>query len=824
MKNKSSDLVGKRLSFHQLFNDHKYFVEIPTIQRDYAQGRTNKSEVRELFLQALYDYLNENTPDRDLDFVYGSTENEDGIIKFIPLDGQQRLTTLFLLHWYLATISGNIGKFKELLLHNEKSRFTYLTRPSSKEFVDALLNNEIDYNKLLDSTNSLDNVLSSTIKDKGWYYLSWSDDPTIQSMLTMLDAIHTKFCHRKDFYERLFNLTNPIITFQYLNLKEFSLTEDLYIKMNSRGKPLTSFENFKAKLEQHISELFGEIDKPFKISSNQIEATYRSYFSFQIDTKWADLFWQYRKLVGKPYTFDEEVMNFIRVIISNQFAIDNSSDLDSFKELIKNESATAEITENISYYKFKSLNALTKNCIIYIIHAFDALVNNNNEIKIYFDEKYYFDENESFEKALKYSLSLPERALFHAYIRYLIEHKSDRANFFQWMRVIRNLIENSRIEDPEHLISAIKSIEKLLKYSDDILKYLTNSKCSVDFFASWQIEEEILKAHLFNKSDSWKKAIENYEKQSFHRGQILYLFEFSGVFEYYKKNENVNWSPEMDFKYINSFINYANKSVALFRTEIEEHEECLLERALLTKGNYLIAASNNRFNFCSFKSVANYQRDFSWKRLLRFSNEDHWKTKRSFVKKLLDDSNFEQSDILNSLIKICKDVPDDWRSYFVQNSDLINYCGQGFIKIIDDDDIELYAASQQNHYHVDMYIYNLYLTHIYDNIETYEPFKNVEICPVKNSDEYSYAVLNEWCYKKKNYCIEIYMIEGKYTIEFKKASGNKSQIEFNEEIVDILSDKNFKWSQDILSFTISRKNEATTIKFLKDLCQELSKI
>ncbi len=28
--------------------------------------------------------------------------------------------------------------------------------------------------------------------------------------------------------------------------------EDLYIKMNSRGKPLTEFENFKARFEQDI--------------------------------------------------------------------------------------------------------------------------------------------------------------------------------------------------------------------------------------------------------------------------------------------------------------------------------------------------------------------------------------------------------------------------------------------------------------------------------------------------------------------------------------------------------------------------------------------
>jgi uncharacterized protein with ParB-like and HNH nuclease domain len=87
-------LEGKRLSFFQLFIENNYNIEIPIIQRDYAQGRKSTFEVRELFLQALFDYLEENIPNRDLDFVYGSTEQEGEIEKFIPLDGQQRFTTL----------------------------------------------------------------------------------------------------------------------------------------------------------------------------------------------------------------------------------------------------------------------------------------------------------------------------------------------------------------------------------------------------------------------------------------------------------------------------------------------------------------------------------------------------------------------------------------------------------------------------------------------------------------------------------------------------------------------------------------------------------
>ena len=94
---------GKSLTFYGLF-DVVEAIEIPILQRDYAQGRKEEGEVRTLFLNSLFQALNSNDESRqplDLDFVYGNFE--DGQSKtFSVLDGQQRLTTLFLLHWYFT--------------------------------------------------------------------------------------------------------------------------------------------------------------------------------------------------------------------------------------------------------------------------------------------------------------------------------------------------------------------------------------------------------------------------------------------------------------------------------------------------------------------------------------------------------------------------------------------------------------------------------------------------------------------------------------------------------------------------------------------------
>ena len=137
---------GERLSFFKLFSQKQFKIVIPIIQRDYAQGRTDEqtTEVRSDFLDALYGYLYEGTPNRDLDFVYGTlqSDDEDEYTNFIPLDGQQRLTTLFLLHWFLYQIQekneeGSLLKETyrtALLTDNGQSKFTYKTRQSSTDF------------------------------------------------------------------------------------------------------------------------------------------------------------------------------------------------------------------------------------------------------------------------------------------------------------------------------------------------------------------------------------------------------------------------------------------------------------------------------------------------------------------------------------------------------------------------------------------------------------------------------------------------------------------------------------------------------------------
>src|SRR5256885_4096795 len=130
------------VSFRKLIEDWQR-VEVPLLQRDYAQGRQSQKDLRNDFLGAIQTSLSlppdEWKPPLNLDFVYGSLEAGTAS-RFLPLDGQQRLTTLFLLHWYLAWRDSRLSEFSTMMWDGGHSRFTYAVRPSSTEFFDALVN------------------------------------------------------------------------------------------------------------------------------------------------------------------------------------------------------------------------------------------------------------------------------------------------------------------------------------------------------------------------------------------------------------------------------------------------------------------------------------------------------------------------------------------------------------------------------------------------------------------------------------------------------------------------------------------------------------
>lgn len=281
-------MKGYLTSFVGLFGEqpgeapHLERIEIPLIQRDYAQGRSDDKaqEIRSGFLRYLLDAV-DTDGSVSLDFVYGKA---DGGV-FHPLDGQQRLTTLFLLHWYLGSAAGQLDP------HADWTKFSYATRASARLFCERLTQRPLEF--------PLPQGIGTPhewILNQPWYLYVWRHDPTIQSMLVMIDAIHDEVQRRGVGFDptlawrRLCDRESPAVSFYLLPLDDMQSDEDLYIKMNSRGKPLTPFENFKARFEDTVAH---------SLRSDEL--------AHRIDGPWADLLWPYR---GDNDIVDDEFMRY----------------------------------------------------------------------------------------------------------------------------------------------------------------------------------------------------------------------------------------------------------------------------------------------------------------------------------------------------------------------------------------------------------------------------------------------------------------------------------------------------------------------------------
>lgn len=478
-------------------------IEIPIFQRDYAQGRNDHmtDKIRKNFVSSLIEALDKNTP-IELDFIYG--REVDNTITLI--DGQQRLTTLFLLHWYLAQRIGKIDAFKNI-------KFSYATRDYAKDFTAKLTTGE-DFK--IDFTQTL----STELKNKNWFYDDWKHDPTVSGMLNTLDTIHELLKNKEINEERYWQLLkNGAVTFYWLDLEEHHLTDELYLKMNARGKQLSKFENFKASLVKRMAD-------------EQWEG--REDFSLKMDTTYTDLFWQYR---GDQTVIDNEAMNFFAGKAMIAHALRDKSDHERIEELYH---YPLHVTaSDFSGGDFK------------LITEFLDLYSNSKHEDFYidtplWDKDFKADSGKTFfEIFIKDNKSFYKQRVFFYTLTQLFIKVEDNVKREDFIRVVRNIIENTPIDSVQTFVTAIKLMHNLLEscYKDEenwinIYTYL-NTEPQLKS-SKYQVEQEINKAKRIVADSQWKEAIWEAEDQPMFKGDIGFLLlETENNLDLFKKRYEV---------------------------------------------------------------------------------------------------------------------------------------------------------------------------------------------------------------------------------------------------------------------------------------------
>ena len=241
-------------------------IIVPEIQRDYVWTQTqvegllksiiddysifenNKNELivtidsDKSFEKTLLDYYNSIKYSSNIGFIYAYSDREYPD-KYFLIDGQQRLTTIYLI---LAVLASKDKEFNEIFhksfFNNEKSFIEYRVREASLLF----LNHTISY-----ITQNKDIEL----KDQYWYYNFYENDKTIQSIinniLVISNYIDINIDEIKPFKDYL--LSN--VQFWYFDTNISEQGEELYIYMNARGENMQSNENLKADLLMNIETL-----------------------------------------------------------------------------------------------------------------------------------------------------------------------------------------------------------------------------------------------------------------------------------------------------------------------------------------------------------------------------------------------------------------------------------------------------------------------------------------------------------------------------------------------------------------------------------------
>lgn len=440
-------------------------IEIPIIQRNYVQG--NDKTIRRHFVNYLVNAPTQQSP-VELDFVYGAERQDTQLTDncapnncalqvgkvLIPLDGQQRLTTLWLLHGYLLALE-QVSNHPELLSPEKRetqcqllARFVYETRQSAKDFCGYWLQ-EVTQR----ACRELVDKPSKYLRNCAWFDPEWEKEGTVTAMLGMLDEVASK---RAELQAVPYGRLSKCIRFYYLPIEKFGLSNELYIRMNARGEQLTSFEHFKSSF--------------YKVIQHQSLSTIKEKMEYD----WVDALWQYRPkgthVTDQPFM---KCLSFVTEVLHikgyDKGTEDNIESVYQYPNAVTYLKQTLDCVENLKGIQY------------------DNLLKDS-------DTKKTLSFQEILARMLTDGLrTVTQRILLYTAIANL-QHHNTVDGIVPLLRVVRNLSTNT-VKQKIDLTKIYPSLDALVQVPN-IYEYLAHLQGGISGFSDTQLEEEKAKAQL----------------------------------------------------------------------------------------------------------------------------------------------------------------------------------------------------------------------------------------------------------------------------------------------------------------------------------------
>ena len=288
---------GVSYSLYEFFGPKRDIV-IPDLQRDYCWASTKivTGDGQTLVEAYVDDLILASKKEKDaklkMGLLYGYEYPADNVQL---CDGQQRLTTLFLISGVCLNklgVDDNVlrEEVSSIISHNNSSRLQYAIRDSSLSFIHNLVQN---------------GAFHQGITDEPWYSNEYSRDPSVCNMIKAIKQIDSKVTDAET-AKKLLHYILHNISFLYFDMQSRTYSEEQYVILNTTGYSLTHTEHVKPKLLGKLS------DKQLEKYSERWES-------------WEQFIWNHRPIEDDNFTVDEWFDRFLTIFyLAENIAKDNS--------------------------------------------------------------------------------------------------------------------------------------------------------------------------------------------------------------------------------------------------------------------------------------------------------------------------------------------------------------------------------------------------------------------------------------------------------------------------------------------------------------------
>ncbi|MCD8205778.1 MAG: DUF262 domain-containing protein [Clostridia bacterium] len=648
--------IGSKCTLWRLFAEYDE-IRVPAIQRDYVQGRDDRDveSIRNEFVGELVRSALSGAA-MSLNFMYGEEISEDGKKIFVPIDGQQRLTTLFLLHLCVWANMSESHTARDEDVKRVFNKFKYNTRTSSGRFIGALVNEGLG---LVNGAFGEGAVLSvkKAVEDSFWFSSSWSADPTIHSCLEVLDTMRVAFGKEKIIsWETCWeNLTEKdCVSFMFLNLSNdrYGSSSELYIRMNSRGRQLTDYESFKAELyEQGISA----VDEVFKE---------------KLDNEWYSAMWDIVSCnvgVGaseKSAFADRTLLCVFRAAYTNMLCENPGVD---FKKLGVTPAEIERDMKDVTSYSEKreefagEFSRLMNFLSWFYGETVGAAAPSDPDLEKLRSHvaEIFFDFDNKKRKPQFLLCQYRSRYLLYIVTKFASSAEGDFASYplsglKELLRVFGNFVGNIDFDTPEKFVSAVRAVKKLSEAIDFIPDFINALKSEPGkklfeeaveespfmLVEAWEEEEKLDLIYVENEKSpdaEWKELI--YEADGYLSDWKLFdgdgVWYFGGEIGFILRK-----AAEMSDKNLPNPKTFKNLCVVLFRLfgifGRNTKPECFvkLHQGLMLCGNYSLPYRDESSFY--FPAHLDRHKNNDWRAFLRRGEDGAWPKAYECLSSFLD--------------------------------------------------------------------------------------------------------------------------------------------------------------------------------------------